>query len=151
GILLRTLGRLGEAQAIQERALAGLRRVLGAQHPETLRVVNSLAMTMVQQDEFAAALRELEKIAPVCRKVLGPNHDETLAVLANMATCHDQLGQRKQARLLWEQVLTIRAKVFGVKHHNTTLCAFMLFQSFVLNSDPKGMKVFRKYLRWLID
>ena len=53
-------GKLDEAKAMIERALAGRERALGADHPDTLRTVESLAILLNESGDAAAAaaLRE---------------------------------------------------------------------------------------------
>ena len=53
-------GKLDEAKAMYERALAGRERTLGADHPHTLGTVNNLAglLNQVGDAAAAAALRE---------------------------------------------------------------------------------------------
>ena len=53
-------GKLDEAKAMYERALAGQERALGADHPETLDTVHNLAILLNAAGDAAAAaaLRE---------------------------------------------------------------------------------------------
>ena len=53
-------GKLEEAKAMYERALAGQERALGADHPDTLQTVNNLADLLNDTGDAAAAaaLRE---------------------------------------------------------------------------------------------
>ena len=53
-------GKLDEAKAMYERALAGFERMLGADHPSTLATVNILAELLndIGAAAAAAALRE---------------------------------------------------------------------------------------------
>ena len=59
-VLLKDQGKLDEAKAMYERALAGRERTLGADHPHTLGTVNNLAglLNQVGDAAAAAALRE---------------------------------------------------------------------------------------------
>ena len=59
-VVLKDQGKLDEAKAMYERALAGRERTLGADHPHTLGTVNNLAglLNQVGDAAAAAALRE---------------------------------------------------------------------------------------------
>ena len=59
-VVLKDQGKLDEAKAMYERALAGRERTLGADHPHTVGTVNNLAglLNQVGDAAAAAALRE---------------------------------------------------------------------------------------------
>jgi len=54
------------------------RRVLGEEHPNTLRLMESLVRLYDNQDKYAQAEALLSKVLDVSRRVLGEEHPSTL-------------------------------------------------------------------------
>ena len=103
-------GRLVEALTMLEAALTHYRRQLGNTSAEALRcsraaadVCNSIAMQLLQRDEFVECLRLLKRA-----EVLSRNHRPMLAVtLNNLACYHRRRGQPKTALGLLLRALDI--------------------------------------------
>jgi tetratricopeptide (TPR) repeat protein len=60
-------GRAAEAEALYRQALERRRRVSGEKHPDTLKLMNNLALTLIQQNKDSDALplcEELYRSAP---------------------------------------------------------------------------------------
>jgi hypothetical protein len=66
------------ARGLQERVLEVQRRVLGEDHPATLRSLNNLASTLRDQGDLAGARGLQERVLDVRRRVLGEDHPATL-------------------------------------------------------------------------
>ena len=67
GILMYKQGKLEEAEPYYREVLEGRRRVLGDEHPETLRSIYNMGVTMIQQgklDEAEALVREALRLKP---------------------------------------------------------------------------------------
>ena len=69
--------------------LAERKRLLGADHPDTLNVRNNLAVAYYSVGRLAEAIDEWEELLPDCRRVLGPEHPFTKQVknILEMARC----------------------------------------------------------------
>jgi tetratricopeptide (TPR) repeat protein len=80
-------GQYRQALPLNEQALAGLRQLLGEDHPDTLWSVHSLA----------EALRNLgdlyEQALAGRRRVLGDDHPDTLQSMNNLAAVRQELGE----------------------------------------------------------
>jgi len=78
-------GRAADAVPLFERTLADCERVLGADHPNTLRSRNNLAMSYLAAGRTAKAISLLERTLADCERVLGADHPDTLAARDNLA------------------------------------------------------------------
>ena len=77
-------GDLQGAREFQEQVLDASRRLLGKDHPDTLRAMNNLAGTLVSQGDLRA--REFqEQVLVACQRVLGPEHPSTLTAMLGVA------------------------------------------------------------------
>ena len=101
-INLRVLGEYEQARQLDEDALDRSRRILGENHPETLRVANNLAVDLqaLRQTDAARLLNE-DTLARRLR-VLGEDHPDTLTSAYNLAADLRALGEYEAARQLDE-------------------------------------------------
>ena len=67
-------GKLDEAKAMYERALAGKERTLGADHPDTLMTVNNLAIVLEQQGKLDEAKTMYERALAGKERAIGADH-----------------------------------------------------------------------------
>ena len=68
-------GQLEMVQVMETR-----KRVLGAEHPDTLTSINNLAHTFKKQHRDSEAIRLMFSCMELCLEVLGPAHPRTEAV-----------------------------------------------------------------------
>jgi hypothetical protein len=73
-----------EAQGIQRETLWLCKRVLGAEHPSTLKAANNLATTLSRQGRHSKAKKILQAAVATCERVLGPTHLTTLQYISNL-------------------------------------------------------------------
>jgi TPR repeat protein/CHAT domain-containing protein len=111
----------GKPQAAEER-LTALRpvveRVLGPEHPETLRLDHELAVALCRQQkpEADGLLRD---VLHRREHILGPEHPDTLTSRNNLAGVYYNLGDYAKAKKLYAQVLEARARTLGPEHPDT--------------------------------
>lgn len=117
--LLSAQGDLAGARRLDERVLEAWRRVLGEEHPDTLRAMGNLASTLSRQNDLGGARRLLEEALEVMRRVLGQEHRDTLAAMSNLAATLGEQGDWAGARRLEEQVLETRRHLLGEEHRDT--------------------------------
>jgi eukaryotic-like serine/threonine-protein kinase len=120
GTTYTDLGLYPEAAKQLEAAVDLRRRVLGREHPETLRSMNDL--TLVYMDEgskFPQAEALDNQILESRRRVLGPEHPDTLTSMNNLALVYFQEGKYPEAEALHSQTLEIRRRVLGPEHPDT--------------------------------
>ena len=113
------LGIYPEARKQLERALDLQRRVLGPEHPDTLKSMNNLAVVYVHEGKYAQAEALDSQTLEIRRRVLGPEHPDTLMTMNNLAIVYYDEGKYAQAEALDSQTLEIRRRVLGPEHPDT--------------------------------
>src|SRR6185437_3840325 len=88
GVFLDGQGQHGRAAAYLQRALAACVRVLGADHPHTLRSRNNLALSCRDAGDLGRAIPLLEQTLADCVRVLGADHPDTLRSRNNLAAAY---------------------------------------------------------------
>jgi len=126
GAYLHTRGEPGTARPLHKRALTDRRRILGEDHPDTLRSANNLAHDLRVLGEHERARQVNEDTLPRCRRVFGEDHPETLESASILALNLRALGEYDRARQLDEDTLPRCRRVFG-EDHPDTLIAVSLF------------------------
>ena len=86
--------KLAEAEALYREALAGRRKVLGDEHPETLESVRSLAGVLREQGKLDEAEPVYREALEGRRKVLGDAHPLTLESLKDMVKFRTAMKER---------------------------------------------------------
>jgi hypothetical protein len=86
-------GQYPQAVTLQEEALAGRRRVLGDDHPDTLLSMSNLAVVLAVMGDLTAARELQEETVSAYRRVLGDHHPDTLRSMSNLAAIRRQLGE----------------------------------------------------------
>jgi hypothetical protein len=122
-VVLRALGRYGQARELDEDTLARRRRVLGEDHPSTKDSANGLALALRYLGEYQAARELDEDTLAHRRRVLGEDHPSTLASANNLAADLAELGEHQAARELNEDTLARRRRVLGDDHPETLTSA----------------------------
>ncbi|KAH7074947.1 hypothetical protein BKA63DRAFT_369101, partial [Paraphoma chrysanthemicola] len=70
-----------EAEAMHRRALEGLEKVLGPEHPDTLTSVYHLAFLFHRQQHYPAAVGLYQRVYEGYMKALGAQHPTTATSL----------------------------------------------------------------------
>jgi hypothetical protein len=85
--------RFNEAEILFTEALEMRKRVLGAEHPDTLNSMNNLTSTYSNQGRWKEA-EELEvQVMETRKSVLGTEHPDTLNSMANLASTYQHQGR----------------------------------------------------------
>jgi len=112
-------GRMAEAIPQYRGALADCERVRGADHPDTLRWRNNLAMAYRAAGRTAEAIPLLERTLADCERVLGGGHPYTLTTRSNLAMAYRAAGRTAEAIPLLERTLADCERVLGADHPDT--------------------------------
>ncbi len=115
------LGQLDDALPLQEGALATNRRVLGKEHPETLRALNNLGALLHAQGKLPEADAYLTEALDTRRRVLGDAHPDTLSSLNQMGYLRDDQGKLDEAERYYRESLEKRRRVLGEDHPDTLI------------------------------
>ena len=114
--LLKQGGKLDEAKAMYERALAGYEKALGPDHPSTLNAVNNLGALLSDQGKLDEAKSMYERALVGKEKALGPDHTSTLATVGNLAILLQGQGILDKAKAMYERALAGYEMALGLDH-----------------------------------
>jgi tetratricopeptide (TPR) repeat protein len=95
------------------------RRVLGAEHLDTLKTMNNLASNHYSRGEFAAGQKLEEASLDILTRRYGPEHATTLTTIGNLAANLHAQGQYAKAQQLFEKVLKLKIQVHGTEDVST--------------------------------
>ena len=104
---------------IAERLLADHERVLGVDHPDTLRTRGNLASAYQDAGRTTEAITLHEQNLADQERVLGVDHPDTLRTRGNLASAYQDAGRTTEAITLHEQNLADQERVLGVDHPDT--------------------------------
>jgi hypothetical protein len=85
-------GRVEQAEGINRDVLAIRRRVLGPEHPQTLRTRANLGRTLLRQRRYVEAEVELRATWKAQVEQRGNSHADTLSTLNALARCQALAG-----------------------------------------------------------
>ena len=114
-------GDFGDAIEILKDATEEAERVLGADHPDTLRSRNNLALAYRAAGRLNDALPLFEETLNAQTQLLGPNHPHTLTSRNNLALAYRAAGRLNDATPLFEETLTTREELLGPNHPHTLI------------------------------
>jgi len=92
---------------------------LGADHPDTLHIVERMALVYRSQARYAEARSMLEYVLESRKASLGPDHLHTIRTMDNLATAVTSLGEYAEAEDLYKQALARRDALLGTDHTDT--------------------------------
>jgi tetratricopeptide (TPR) repeat protein len=118
-VYLWSRGQYQQALTLHEQAVAGFRRVLGEDHPDTLRAMYRLAGTLRNLGDLQRSLQVHEQTLTARRRVLGKDDPDILRSMFSVALTRRDLGDLRGALQLFEQTLAARRRVLGNDHPNT--------------------------------
>jgi non-specific serine/threonine protein kinase/serine/threonine-protein kinase len=107
--VLQKLNKQAEAESLFKQALGGQRK-LGADHPDTYRYMNDLAVLYRDQKRFAEAEPLLTEAVTGARKILGPTHPQTQLYLKNLVELYELSGRPEKGGR-WRQELNVSGPI----------------------------------------
>jgi eukaryotic-like serine/threonine-protein kinase len=113
------LGLYSRAQPLDTRALEIRRAVLGAEHPDTLKSMNSLAGLLYLEGHYPEAEKLYRETLDIGRRVLHPEQRDILGITTNLALVLDKEGRYTEAEKLDRETLDIEGRVLGPEHPDT--------------------------------
>jgi serine/threonine protein kinase/tetratricopeptide (TPR) repeat protein len=119
GHTYRELGAYAASEPHLRRALELRRGALGANHQETARVMNQLAVLHWRQGRFDLAEPLYREVYEGSRRTLGGDHPDTLAYEMNLASVYRAQGRYQDAEPLYEHCLEARLRILGAEHRET--------------------------------
>ena len=82
------------------------KKLLGAEHPDTLRSMANLACTYMHQGRWNEAEKVEVQVMDMRKKLLGAEHPDTLTSKADLASTYQNQGRWNEAEELEDQVRT---------------------------------------------
>ncbi|KAH0535996.1 hypothetical protein FGG08_007113 [Glutinoglossum americanum] len=119
GNLYRDQGKLTEAEAMYQRALAGCEKALGPEHTSTLDTTNSLGILYWNQGKLAEAEAMYQRALAGYEKALGLEHTSTLDTINNLGTLYQSQGKPAEAEAMYQRALAGKEKTLGLEHTST--------------------------------
>ncbi|KAJ7260243.1 hypothetical protein C8J57DRAFT_485408 [Mycena rebaudengoi] len=123
-------GNFQKAQELCEALLEKTMVMLGAEHPKTLEVMESLGEIYwtLQRLTESEALQVV--VLERRRQTLGPEHPDTLTAMAYLASTYQDLGKSTESAELQVAVLEKRRQTLGPEHPHTLLAMGNLADTF---------------------
>jgi len=125
-------GRWKEAAELAVQVMETRSRVLGPEHPDTLRSMGDLAWTLSSQGRWKEAEELAVQVTEARKRVLGAEHPQTLTSMSTIAVVYGSQGRYNEAEDLWIVVTETRKRVLGEEHPDT-LTSMSNFVSVYLN------------------
>jgi non-specific serine/threonine protein kinase/serine/threonine-protein kinase len=119
--LYGSLGLVGSALPLQERALDTRRRLLGEEHPDFLGSLNNHALLLIDAGRADEAEPLLRSGLATCRRVLGEEHLETQHFITNLGLLLARQGKLGEAEPYYRQSLVLSRRALGDEHRETIL------------------------------
>jgi tetratricopeptide (TPR) repeat protein len=117
--VLKSLGRAEEAEPLHKQALAARRRLLGEDHPDTIKSLDNYAHFLASLGRADEAEPYFNQVLTRRRKVQGEDHPDTIRSRYNYASALLPLGRSTEAEALYRQALEQSRKVQGPDHPTT--------------------------------
>jgi non-specific serine/threonine protein kinase/serine/threonine-protein kinase len=149
-IMANTYYRLGlysRAQPLVERGIEIQRRVLGPDHPDTLRSMYVLAYILRDGGHLAEAEELSRETLKIQQRVVGLDHPDTLGSMSNLAITFTYEGHYAEAEKLHRETLKIQRRVLGSNHPSTLLSMNNLAITLMdEGNDAEAEKLYRETL-----
>ena len=119
--VLEEIGDWKHAEQLRDQVLEMRKKLLGAEHPDTLTTMSNLASTYSNQGKWNEAEQLKVQVLDMRRKLLGAEHPDTLTSMSKLASTYSDQGKWNEAEHLNVQVLDMRKKLLGAEHPGTLI------------------------------
>ncbi|KAL3434556.1 hypothetical protein BDV09DRAFT_195760 [Aspergillus tetrazonus] len=137
-------GRLSEAEAMYQRALAGYNTTLSQNHLSVPKAKNNLGRVYHNQGKLHQAGKLLQEALTGKTMILGLAHISTLRILNNLGSLFQDQGKLPEAEMTLKQALVGKAGLLGSDHPSTLRAKNDLVK---LYRDQAISKANRKYFK----
>jgi tetratricopeptide (TPR) repeat protein/tRNA A-37 threonylcarbamoyl transferase component Bud32 len=142
------LGLYPEAVRVHKRAWAVCKRVLGPEHPDTIRSMTNLARAHALAYRTAEGIPLLEQALRLQKATLGSDHPDTLESMGHLAEAYYYAGRRSEAIALLEQALKLKKDELGPGHPSTLSSMSALSQMYNENGrDSEAVPLLQETLK----
>jgi len=129
-----SLGLFKEAAPLLEKAVETRQRVLGPEHPDTLRSMYLVGKNLNDDGRYAEAEKLLREVLEAQRRVLGPEHPETVSSMIGIAGVIYEEGRYQEAEKLQRELLDMQRRAFAPDDRR----ALMAMNNLAVNLDTQG-------------
>ena len=132
-----------DAVRLLRRAIDIASRQWGDSHPDTLKSMNDLALTLRargDQGDLGEARELQERVLEGCRQALGESHPNTFESMGHLASTLYAQGALGEARALQERVLEGCRRVSGEEHPDTLTSMNNLAEMLGAQGDLRGAR-----------
>jgi tetratricopeptide (TPR) repeat protein len=119
GMLLQEQGYFKEAEMLENKVVDTRNRILGVEHPDTIRAMANLAAIYQHLGKYTEAEELQIQVLDARNRILGVEHRDTINAMANLASTYQHLGKYTEAEQLEIHVLDARNRILGVEHPDT--------------------------------
>jgi uncharacterized protein (DUF2164 family) len=112
-------GDWNSAEQLRMQVMNMRKKLLGAEHPDTLTSMGNLAITYWNQGRWNEAEQLEIQVMDITKKLFGAEHPDTLTSIANLASTYHNQGRYKEAEQLDIQVMDMSKKLLGAEHPDT--------------------------------
>jgi tetratricopeptide (TPR) repeat protein len=112
--------RRNEAVAMRREVLDKRQRILGDEHPDTIRAMSNLANTFRSQGQLKEAAAMRKEVLEKRRRILGDEYPDTITAMNNLANTLRSQGRLNEAAAMRREVLEKRQRILGDEHPDTT-------------------------------
>ena len=116
GTVFERLGLYSRSQLLYEQAVETQRRVLGPEHPDTLRTSSNLGWILQRNNHFTESEKLLRQTLEIQRRVLGPESIDTLRTINNLGGTLQQEHRFPEAEKLYRAALDTERRALGPEH-----------------------------------
>ncbi|WP_437322114.1 tetratricopeptide repeat protein [Sorangium sp. So ce385] len=115
-LVLNEQGKHGEAAALAERALAGLKEALGPDHPDVAIAESRLGNVLVRLERFDDAERAFQRARSLQERILGPDHPTVALTFNSLGRVFTAQSRNREALPFIERAIAIQEKALGPDH-----------------------------------
>ena len=112
-------GKYNEALIEDTKAYEIQKRLLGEEHPDTLRSLHCIGDDYSKLGRHEEALMVDEKVYEARKRVLGEEHPDTLISLQSIGSDYSKLGRYEEALKVTQEAYGARKRVLGEEHPDT--------------------------------
>ena len=115
-----SLGKYTEAEKLKIQVLDARNRILGVEHPDTIRAMANLASTYYSLGKYTEAEKLEIQVLNARNIILGMEHPDTINSMKNIAATYQKLGKYKEAEKLKTQAHELKRRVPESESHMIT-------------------------------
>jgi tetratricopeptide (TPR) repeat protein len=116
---LTDIGQLRNGGEIEQFVLNERRRILGEEHPNTIKAIGNLVTMLGDLSKLDEAAKMKKEVLKKRRRILGEEHPDTITAMNNLVVTLGDLGQLDEAAKMSEEVLEKRRRILGDEHLDT--------------------------------